>query len=1215
MKKLIVALPVIFLLPFFGLSQTLIPLGTSLASAVSNEGVTVYGNGTTQPYAAYDTDLLTVRKLVLSSPSDLTGIDYLLNLDSLEMSSAQLTSLLPLSNLAQLKKIKVYNSSLGSVTDFSFLNNMPMLTYVQFLNCKLTEINNLSLTNTDSIDMEFDYNMLDNEDIQSFYNVPKFRYLNIYGSNVGAEQQLFSAEVIYKLINAKPGLRVRYRMIDQRSIPISNYELGTSKYYITFTECDTLGSNHYFLKYDVKYGSLSFPEGAELVQEGYTWYLTPKQGIVVADEMGRKRELGYAGRKLRSDIGGLLTPSGLLPSDFSLYGFGTATGSVTHGGSQYFTFADFPFPFSEIIDYYMELAEKDETPIPTKIRGSVFYNKNVDDPTYSFNMQLYQFVLPTFTLKDILIRYDGVKEEMEGSVKLSTGYGRFEFDADVIFSRGKIDKLILNMGTGFPLGWTGLNVTSIGGGVEDFTSENWKVVAKAGLESVISYPYIGPLFSSEEMSLKVAPFTQFEASGNFSVFGAEVAKGTVKYVNSKNCLTVQGNVNFGDILVGSLRSSLTSSYYSGIINGVIKTPSELPWKFKYLQNKTIASILATLNNNVISCETDFFGIPLAQKLTFNSPDFPYFTYEIGENLNSLTRVLKSTMSDSYNVPENTAQILIVAGNDESLFHVSAISPSGKTFGRSNTAYQQYDETKQTVMIVRDPEPGVWKLSADTDGDYQFEVLGADPAPAFIFDTVTSNDQTDKLLQFKVLNAPEDYRIHLCQDDDMFGFDGYRLTSFSYRDISNNDLFSIDMNDPLAHSSHNNVNIYVQLYDYMEKNLLHSAYALTTYDGAYAQQKPVEAPQNFTAELISDTVHLSWDATTDENAAFISIHYKKASELTFNEIILSNDTNKYVLTGLQSNTMYEVYLRFRQGDLPVGPESERISLYIPGAVTAENLPPYFITKADDEWIFFSDTLNEFSLNAVDPDGDELRFSVADNSLGVHVEGNLLKWTPASDQAFDQYVTVIVSDGVAGDTLRKLLQVYEKKYQSATIQLSSYSVLVNHAITVQLFDYSTEAEKVTVLFMNTKNQADTVITLYRTGALFFTGVIVIDEAMVNALNIEKGDELEIVYTNSTETITVNLTADYNVTPGIELWIEAADAMQTSDVRLYPNPVRNILFIDTSGDIERLEVYNIKGTLIESHDGHFSSLSMDHLETGLYFVKVYTGKGTFVGRVVKI
>lgn len=825
-------------------------------------------------------------------------------------------------------------------------------------------------------------------------------------------------------------------------------------------------------------------------------------------------------------------------------------------------------------------------------------------------MKLYEFILPTFTLKDINLRYDGVKEEMEGSVKLSAGYGRFEFDADVMFSRGRIDRLVLNMGTAFPLGWTGLNVTSIGGGVEDFTSENWKVVAKAGLESVLSYPYVGPMFSSEEMAVKVAPFSQFEASGNFSVFGAEVANGIVKYVNSKNCLTVQGNVNFGDVLVGSLRSSLTSNRYSGIINGVIKTPSELPWKFKYLQNKTIASILATIDNNVVSCETDFLGIPLAQRLTFNNPDFPYFSYEIGENLHSLTRILKSTMSESYTVPDKTAQILIVAGNDQSLFDISAVSPSGTKFNKANTVYQQYDETKQTVLIVRDPEPGVWQISADTDGEYQFEVLGADPAPAIVFDTVTSNSTTDKLLQFRVLNAPENYRLHLCQDDDRQGFDGYRLTSFSYRNI-NNHLFSIDMSDVLYHSSHSNVNIYVQLYDLMEKNLLLNAYALTTYDGNYAREKPVEAPQNFSAEVFLDSVKLSWDLPTDENASFVTIYYKKASELYFNEIALSNDTNTFVLTGLQTNQIYEVYAKFKKTDLSSGPESERLSVFIQGEETSENIPPYFVTKADEEWIFFTDTLNAFPLLAVDPDGDELLFSVSNNTLGVTVEGNLLKWTPTPEQTFDTYVTVIVSDGQMGDTLHKLLRVYEQECQSASIQLSSYSVLENQAITAHLNDFSITEEMVSAVFMNTKNQADTVITFYRTGAYTFTGFIVIDSVMLASLGIQKGDELELIYANSEEELRVTLVADYN-NPDIPIWAELSES---KTLQFYPNPVRNSIFIDATGQIERIEVYDMNGTIVESFSGHHGKLELGHLESGLYFIKVYKEQAAIVGRFIKI
>src|SRR5690606_17585152 len=143
-----------------------------------------------------------------------------------------------------------------------------------------------------------------------------------------------------------------------------------------------------------------------------------------------------------------------------------------------------------------------------------------------------------------------------------------------------------------------------------------------------------PVLKGEGLGISIAPFSQFEASGSLLLFDFPIAQGSCKYISRNNCISLKGSVNFSDILVGSLHASLQStSKFSGIVNGVIKTPTTLPWKFKYLQNKTIASIIAMVDNTSISCEMDFYGMSIAHKITFNGSDqFPYFSYAIGDNL-------------------------------------------------------------------------------------------------------------------------------------------------------------------------------------------------------------------------------------------------------------------------------------------------------------------------------------------------------------------------------------------------------------------------------------------------------------------------------------------------------------------------------------------------------------------------------------------------------
>jgi len=402
-----------------------------------------------------------------------------------------------------------------------------------------------------------------------------------------------------------------------------------------------------------------------------------------------------------------------------LYGFGTTIGAI-NSHEQIFTLLDMPYPFNVLIDNYLEKEKKTKILIPTQIQGRIYYLYGVNNPRLSFAINVSNFQFPTFDLNHVSLHYNGEKKELEGKMAVSLASNAFEFDTEIKFSNGTLDKLIINVSKDILVGNTGFKITSIGGGIDDFSGPDWKIKAQGNVESLLEIPHFGPVFSGDELAISIAPFSQFVASGKFSILKHEVANGRITYLSSKGCFSIKGGVNFGDILVGNLHSSLSRFHFTGIVSGRLKTPSDLPWSYKYLQNRTIAWVVAKINTNVITMEMDFHGISLAQKLSFNYDAFPYFSYSIGHNLNSLTKILKSTESRTYSVPEGTENLLIVVGNDSYLFDVSAKSPSGIQFNQANTVYLQYPETKQTVMIIRNPEPGNWVIDTDETGEFTYQ---------------------------------------------------------------------------------------------------------------------------------------------------------------------------------------------------------------------------------------------------------------------------------------------------------------------------------------------------------------------------------------------------------------------------------------------------------------------------------------------------------------
>ena len=76
-------------------------------------------------------------------------------------------------------------------------------------------------------------------------------------------------------------------------------------------------------------------------------------------------------------------------------------------------------------------------------------------------------------------------------------------------------------------------------------------------------------------------------------------------------------------------------------------------------------------------------------------------------------------------------------------------------------------------------------------------------------------------------------------------------------------------------------------------------------------------------------------------------------------------------------------------------------------------------------------------------------------------------------------------------------------------------------------------------------------------------------------------------------------------------------TNNVSIYPNPVKDRLYIETESEIEEVIVYDIYGrhqvTETPSHQ-EMISIDISNLNSGVYFVKINTAEGNIVKRFVK-
>jgi len=68
------------------------------------------------------------------------------------------------------------------------------------------------------------------------------------------------------------------------------------------------------------------------------------------------------------------------------------------------------------------------------------------------------------------------------------------------------------------------------------------------------------------------------------------------------------------------------------------------------------------------------------------------------------------------------------------------------------------------------------------------------------------------------------------------------------------------------------------------------------------------------------------------------------------------------------------------------------------------------------------------------------------------------------------------------------------------------------------------------------------------------------------------------------------------------------------IYPNPIKDYVFIQTELSIEKVEIYSLTGTLLIIENNFNGKISISHLPKGVYLLKVYCGKGVVISKIVK-
>lgn len=91
----------------------------------------------------------------------------------------------------------------------------------------------------------------------------------------------------------------------------------------------------------------------------------------------------------------------------------------------------------------------------------------------------------------------------------------------------------------------------------------------------------------------------------------------------------------------------------------------------------------------------------------------------------------------------------------------------------------------------------------------------------------------------------------------------------------------------------------------------------------------------------------------------------------------------------------------------------------------------------------------------------------------------------------------------------------------------------------------------------------------------------------------------------TITKDVTANLYYMSAVSETLDIIDS-KILELRMYPNPTSNNLYIKSETKITKIQIYNTLGKLIRNIEKNTNNINVSNLSKGSYFVKLYTKKG---------
>lgn len=112
----------------------------------------------------------------------------------------------------------------------------------------------------------------------------------------------------------------------------------------------------------------------------------------------------------------------------------------------------------------------------------------------------------------------------------------------------------------------------------------------------------------------------------------------------------------------------------------------------------------------------------------------------------------------------------------------------------------------------------------------------------------------------------------------------------------------------------------------------------------------------------------------------------------------------------------------------------------------------------------------------------------------------------------------------------------------------------------------------------------------------------------------DILEIAALNKRAWYNQSYNNGVDLVPAIRTAAVFDENQDLSDIRIYPNPVENVLNINASHPIDQLELYNTTGALVLKQTAVNGSIDVSNLSSGVYILKLQSGNSVQTHKILK-